>query len=228
MENILEYLSLQLNNATWLAPLIVLLAGVLTSISPCSLSTLPLTIGYISGTSNNHKKAFKFSIIIALGMSISFTVMGVIATLLGSLVGKGNTIWYLLIGILMMLMTLQIWEIFEFIPSTYLNSKTNKKGYLGAIIVGILSGIFSSPCSTPILIILLAMVANSDSIISGIILLLLYSIGNSFFTIIGGTFTGLVRKISCSSKYGIFSKISKIFLGIISLGFGLYMFYLAF
>ena len=228
MDLYLEYLATLIENSTWLTPLIAFFAGILTSISPCALSSMPLTIAYISGTSNDTKKAFKFSSVIALGMAITFSIMGVIATILGQVVGKGSSIWFIIIGIIMILMTLQLWEIFEFIPSTYLNTKVTKKGYVGALLMGILSGIFSSPCATPILVVILTLIANSENIINSAILLLLYSLGNSIFTVIAGTFTGYVRKISVSTKYGIFSKISKIILGCISLIFALYMFYLGF
>ena len=38
-----------IRNNMWLAPLLALLAGVLTSITPCSLSSVPLIIGYVGG-----------------------------------------------------------------------------------------------------------------------------------------------------------------------------------
>ena len=228
MNSYLEYLATLIENSTWLTPLIAFFAGVLTSISPCSLSSMPLTIAYISGTSNDTEKAFKFSSIIAIGMAITFSIMVIIAAILVQIVGKSSSIWFIIIGVIMVLMTLQLWEIFEFIPSTYLNTKVTKKGYVGALLMGILSGIFSSPCATPILVVILTLIANSENIINSAILLLLYSLGNSIFTIIAGTFTGYVRKISISSKYGIFSKISKILLGCVSLIFALYMFYLGF
>jgi thiol:disulfide interchange protein len=63
----------------------------------------------------------------------------------------------------MILMALQTWGIFEIIPSSYLISKNTKKGFAGAFITGILGGIFSSPCSTPVLIALLAIVAGKGS-----------------------------------------------------------------
>lgn len=228
MTETLENLSQNLQNATWLAPLIALLAGILTSFSPCCLSTTSLTIAYIGGTTRDTKKAFKLSLILASGMALTFFTMGMLANVIGNIIKQNTSIWYFISGILMLLMTLQILEIFEFIPSTYLNSKNTKKGYIGAFIAGIFMGVFASPCATPILILLLTMVANSDSFLKGCILLLFYSIGNGILTIIIGTFTGTMRKISHSEKYGIFSKVSKIVLGIISLFFGLYMLYLAF
>lgn len=43
----------------WLAPLLALIAGVLTSVTPCALSSIPLIIGYVGGVGEkNTKKAF--------------------------------------------------------------------------------------------------------------------------------------------------------------------------
>lgn len=128
----------------------------------------------------------------------------------------------------MVLMALQTWGIFEIIPSSYLISKNTKKGFAGAFIAGILGGGFSSPCSTPVLIALLAIVAGKGSIVWGILLLLLYSIGHGILAIIAGTSIGFVQKLSSSERYGKASTILKIVMGALILLIGFYMFYLGF
>lgn len=224
----LESLSILIQNNFWISPIIALVAGILTSITPCSLSTIPLVIGYVGGTSAEPKKAFKLSLTFAAGSAITFTILGAIAALIGGLIGNAGKWWYIILGILMMLMALQILEVYEFIPSTYLTSKTTKKGYIGAIIAGILAGVFASPCATPVLVVLLAIVASKGSIVWGILLLLLYAIGNSFFIIVAGTSVGTVRKFIQSEKYGKFSMVLKYILGIVIIFIGIYMFYLGF
>ena len=229
MDAILEQLSGLINESMWLAPVLALVAGMLTSVTPCSLSSIPLVIGFVGGTGQKDtKKAFKLSLTFALGSAITFTALGTVASLMGNLIGTSARWWYVVLGILMVLMALQTWEIFNFIPSTYLLSKNKRRGYIGALIGGILGGIFSSPCSTPVLIALLAIVAGSENIVWGILLLLIYSLGHSILVIIAGTSFGFVQKLSQSEKYGRASKIMKIFMGILILLIGLYMFYLGF
>ena len=128
----------------------------------------------------------------------------------------------------MMLMALQTWGIFEIIPSSYLISKNTKRGFAGAFIAGILGGVFSSPCSTPVLIALLAIVAGKGSIVWGILLLLLYSIGHGILAIVAGTSMGFVQKLSQSERYGKASIALKVVMGILILLIGFYMFYLGF
>lgn len=225
----LESLSKLISESLWLAPVLALMAGILTSVTPCSLSTLPLIIGYVGGTGNdNPKKAFRLSLVFASGMAITFTALGTAASLLGRLIGTSSRWWYIALGVLMVLMALQTWEIYNFIPSTYLTGKSTKKGYIGALIAGILGGLFSSPCATPVLVVLLGIVAKKGSIAWGVLLLLLYSIGNSVLILITGTSVAFIKRITSGSKYGTFSKILKIVMGSLILLIGFYMFYLGF
>lgn len=225
----LETLSASVNESIWLAPLIALLAGILSSVTPCALSNIPLVISYVGGTGQKDtKKAFRISLIFALGSAVTFTVLGVIASLAGRLMGNGSKWWYIILGILMVLMALQTWGIFEIIPSSYLSGKSTRKGYIGAFIAGVLGGVFSSPCSTPVLIALLALVAGKGSVVWGILLLLIYSAGHGILSVIAGTSVGFIRKIAQNEKYGKLSMVLKIFMGFLILLIAFYMFYLGF
>ena len=212
----------------WLAPVLALIAGILTSFTPCSLSGIPLIIGYVGGTGEkNTKKAFLYSLTFSLGTAITFVALGVIATSAGKLMGTSSQLWYLILGLMMVLMSLQTWGIFNFIPSVNLISKNKKRGFIGAFIAGVLGGIFSSPCSTPVLIALLAMIAGQDNMVLGILLMLLYSVGHSTLVIVAGTSVGFVQKLNGNEKYQRAGTILKILMGIVILLVGLYMFWLA-
>lgn len=223
----LEHLSLLIQGSFWLAPVLALLAGVLTSVTPCSLSSVPLVVAYVGGTGRNDPKiAFRYSLAFALGMAITFTALGATASLLGKLLNFGTSgWWYLILGGLMILMALQTWGIITIIPATYAQSKNTKRGYPGAILMGVLGGLFSSPCATPVLIALLAVVARSGRPAWGIFLLLLYSFGHSVLVVVAGTFMGLSGKIANNGRYGIFAKVVNILLGLVILLAGLFLVY---
>ncbi len=225
----LEALSQLISNHLWVSPILAFAAGVLTSFTPCSLSAVPLVIGYVGGTSgDNTRKAFTLSLTFALGSAITFTVLGIAASMLGRLMGTSSSVWYIALGVLMVLMALQTFEIFNFIPSASFLSRSSKRGYAGALIAGILGGFFSSPCATPMLVVLLAMVARSGSLLIGAVLLLLYSIGHGILVVIAGTSLVFVRGLTLSNKYGILSSMLKYFMGSVILLLGFYMFYLGF
>ena len=225
----LDILSTLISQSMWVAPLLALLAGVLTSLTPCSLSSVPLVIGYVGGTGNNdHKKAFWLSLTFSAGSAVTFTILGIVSSLVGKLMGTSSSWWYIFLGVLMVLMALQIWEIYNFIPSTYLIAKNTRRGYIGAFIAGILGGVFSSPCATPVLITLLAIVAERGSLLWGILLLLLYSVGHSALVLVAGTSIGFVKSMTSSNRYGVFSKVLRIVMGSVILLIGFYMFFLGF
>lgn len=229
IDNLLNSLSILIRENVWLSPVLALLAGIVTSVTPCALSSVPLVIGYVGGTGQKDtKKALKLSLTFAVGTALTFTTLGVIASSAGKLIGTSNHWWFILLGILMVLMALQTWEIINIIPATNLLSKNKKRGYAGALLAGVLGGLFSSPCATPVLIVLLGILAKDGNIILGIILMLCYSLGHSALTIVAGTSIGFVQKINASEKYRVFSTVLKIAMGTVILGIAFYMFYLGF
>ncbi|MEA5019269.1 MAG: cytochrome c biogenesis protein CcdA [Gordonibacter sp.] len=228
MEETLNYIATFINSNMAAAPLLALLGGILTSFTPCSLSSLPLVIAYVSSAAGDTKKSFRYSALFVAGSAITFTALGITASAVGMLIGVTGSWWYLVLGALMVLMALQIWGILEFIPSTNLIAKTNKRGYVGAFLAGILGGVFSSPCSTPILIAILSLAASQGSIFWGIALLLCYAVGHGALALVVGPSTGALRALSGDTRYVRFQKIISITLGAAVLLLGFYMFYLGF
>lgn len=224
----LESISTIIGQNMWLAPILALLAGILTSFTPCALSSIPLVIAYVGGTGENPKKAWRLSLVFALGAAVTFTVLGVTASAMGQLIGTGAKWWYIVLGVLMVLMALQTWEVLNLIPSTYLTGKNTRRGYAGALITGVLGGLFSSPCATPVLIALLAIAAGEGSILWGAILMLFYGVGHGILAVVAGSSIGMVNKLMKSERYGSLSRVLKIAMGVLILLIGMYMFYLGF
>jgi len=229
IEQYLRDFSYIISQNVWFAPVVALMAGVMSSFMPCSLSSVPLVIGYVGGVNtNNTSKAFTLSLVFAAGMAVTYTSLGVAASAAGRLIGMAGKWWYIALGVLMLLMALQTWEIIDVVPSTHLVTKSTKKGYAGAFAAGILAGVFSSPCSTPVLIVLLGIVAQGANIAWGVLLLLLYSLGHSTLVLAAGTSVGFAARLSKSQKYGTASKILKYFMGAVMLLLAYYMFYTGF
>ena len=220
----LESLSQLMETMPYIAPLLALLAGVITSITPCALSSIPLIIGYVGGGGST-KNSFKYSVAFALGLAVTFTTLGVIAGVAGSFLGNFHGWWYIALGVLMIMMALQTAEIFNFIPANQLMSKSTKKGLLGAVILGVLGGLFSSPCSTPVLIALLTVVGSKGSLGWGVVLMLCYSVGYSTLTVVAGTSVGFVQSLKKSTSYGKLSNIFKYLMALFMALLGVYLVY---
>ena len=227
LDGILTTLSEAVGSAGWLSPVIALAAGLITSITPCALSQIPLVLGYV-GKEAAPGKAFRLSLVYAAGTAVTFTSFGVAAALLGTLVGNAGRWWYFVLGAIMVLMALQMWGIVNLVPSTYLAAANRRRGYIGALLAGILGGIFSSPCSTPVLVALLTIAGAEGEVVRGALLLLLYSIGCTALAVILGSSPALIRKLGTKSSFHILSSVLNAVLGIAVLAIGLYMFYLAF
>ena len=137
----------------FLTPLIAFLAGVIASFLPCSLTSLPLLVAYISGA--DKKKAIKYSCLFAIGSTLMFVILGNIINIIGIKFNFLNKFIYIIFGVLMIICALYLLGIIK-LPSIKLNKKSYKKSPFSAILMGIISATFSSPCSTPILIAILS------------------------------------------------------------------------
>jgi len=228
MGNLMHNFSAFLSNNIWLAVITAFAAGIVSSFSPCVLSTIPLIVGYVGGYARKDQKlAYKYSFIFCLGIVITFTSLGIASALLGKLFTGAGRWWYIVLGGIMLLVGLQLIGVIE-IGKNSCRMPNRRKGLAGAFFLGILGGVLSSPCSTPILAAILAFVASKGNILLGIIMLFVYSIGHCILIFIAGTSVGLVEEISSSSKTLLFGKILKIVLAIIIFIAGFYLLYIGF
>jgi cytochrome c biogenesis protein CcdA len=224
----LEQIGRVVGQSTWLAPLLALLAGVLTSFTPCALSGVPLIIAYVGGVGVEPRKAVRYSLVFALGAALTFTALGLAAASIGRMIGTGAKWWYLALGALMVVLALQTWGVIHIIPSTYLTAKNTRRGYIGALLTGVLSGLFSSPCATPVLIAFLAVAAEKGNLLWGAVLMLFYGAGHGALAVLAGSSVSAVNKLTQSERYGALSRALNIAMGVLILLIGLYLFYLGF
>ena len=234
MEEILSSIANAIAGNPWLAPIAALVSGVLTSLMPCSLSTVPLIIGYVGGSEavaeggKATRRAFLLSLLFALGMTIVFCVLGMLASALGELLEDAELYLHIVMGILLVLMALQMWDVINIIPSSSsMLTKNRVTGALGAFISGLIAGLFASHCALPAVIALMAVATNAGGkgLAYGPLLLLVFSIGHAVLSVVAGTSVGFVQKLMASPKYERVSKIIRIILGIIIMLFALYLFY---
>lgn len=231
MTEMLNMLAEGIQKTMWLAPLLALVAGVITSLTPCSLSSVPMVIAYIGGSAeDDSKKAFKLSLTMALGLAITFLIFGSLASVLGHFMHHIGFWWYAFLGVLMMVMALQLWGVIHILPEHHHcgSPKVSKKGYAGAFLAGMLSGAMASHCSTPVMIALLAMAARAESTVWGIFLLAAFALGHSVLLVVAGTSYSVVEKWMYDPKYARVSKTLRSVTGVLILVIGASMFYLAF
>ena len=203
------------------------IAGIVSSFSPCLLSTVPLVIGYVEANGKKNKNlALKYSLVFSLGLIFTFVALGVASAVLGKFFAGGGKLWYLALGAIMMFVGLKTIGVIGSKESNSCKVPRNSKGVVGAFFLGILGGVLSSPCATPILAAILAFVASSGNIVLGIVMLLLYSIGHCILIVIAGTSVGFIETLQSSPRYFKVGNVLKIFFGILVIFVGLYLLYL--
>jgi len=172
----------------------VFLAGVVSSASPCVLATIPLVVGFVGGYSDGDRwKAFRYSLAFILGLSLTFTAFGAAAGLLGTMFGTLGGPWYLIAGAIALVMGGQMMGLYEISLPIRRDFKPKRGGLVGAFLLGLFFGVVSSPCATPVLVVLLTLVAGKGQVLYGIALLFSYAIGHCLLMLFAGTFTGFIE-----------------------------------
>ncbi len=227
METLLSHLSQSLTENPLLAYLGVFLGGILSSSSPCVLATIPLVIGYVGGYSGgDRRKAFLYSLTFILGLSLTFTVLGAIASLIGGLFGVISRTWYFIIGGVAIAIGLHLIGIYSLNIPTPVHLQPKRRGIIGAFLLGALFGIVSSPCATPVLALILTFVASKGEVAYGTSLLFVYAIGHCALIFLAGTATGFVESFVKSKGISNITTWGKRIGGFIVVFVGIYLFYL--
>jgi len=227
VETFLNYLSQSLSENPFLAYVGVFVGGILSSSSPCVLATIPLVIGYAGGYSEgNRRKAMLYSLTFILGLSITFTLLGAIASVIGGLFGLFSSAWYFIAGAIAVVIGLQLIGFFEWNLPLPISLQPKRKGILGALLLGFLFGIISSPCATPVLALILTFAASKGEIGYGTSLLFIYALGHCVLIFLAGTATGFAESFIQSKGIINTTVWGKRIGGSIVVLVGIYLFYL--
>jgi len=159
-----------------------LLAGGLTTLSPCVLPLLPLVVGGAM-QKNSHAPIY-----MGLGMVLSFMVIGIVIGQAGASLGLdpdtvriAGAVLLVLFGIAMLLPSLGGWltRRLEFLSSgaNNLASGLDESRPTGALLLGALLGLVWSPCSGPLLGSTLTLVASQGGAVPGGVLLGVFGLG---------------------------------------------------
>ena len=212
-----------------IAFLAALLAGIVSSFSPCVLSAVPLVVTYVGGYAGNDKKtAFKYSLVFCFGLALTFTILGALSAVLGRLMLGAGSWWYIFLGVLMTLAGLQVLGVLNILPQACGMRGKGRRGLMGAFFLGIVGGALASPCSTPVLIAILAFVAGQGNLALGIALLAVYSIGHCALLLLAGTSVGFVQHLASSPGTQKIGSLLQKFMGVVILLLAFYLFYLGF
>ena len=213
----------QLSHLGWLSIGIIFVAGLLTSLTPCMLSMLPITIGYIGGyEAKSRIQAAAQSTWFALGLATTLAALGILAAVVGKVYGQIGIGLPIIVSAIAIIMGLNLLEALPLqLPSFGGTDWISKDLPIGArsYLIGLTFGLVASPCSTPVLATLLAWISTTKDPILGSLLLLSYTAGYVFPLILAGTFTASIKKLLELRRWsGWISPAS----GILLVGFGVF------
>ena len=218
-----------LQTGSIVAYLLVFLGGIVTSIGPCNVAMIPLVVGYVGGSHDlSRSRCLALSFTFAVGLAITFMLLGVVAALVGGLIGGTSRLWYYLVAAVCMVIGLHILGAFR-LPSLpglgRLREQISLKGLPGALVLGLVSGLVASQCATPVLAAILTYVmARQEALVYGAALLFVYALGRGVPVVLAGTFTGVVKQLQSFGRWSPFIEKAS---GVIVLGVGLYFLWLA-
>lgn len=190
-------------SAPWLAFAAAFAGGLLTASNPCVLISIPLVMSYVAGNAQavTWKRSLLYSACMVLGLSVTFTVLGLLSGLLGRFFGVQGRWWPWIIGGVCLAMGLHLLDWLPWKPSLTLPFTPSSRGALGAFLLGLLFGVISTPCAVPILAVLLTFITAKGSVVYGGALLLTYALGHCMLVLLCGVSAGAVKAILGSSRW---------------------------
>ncbi|MBX7246902.1 MAG: thioredoxin family protein [Candidatus Sumerlaeaceae bacterium] len=202
-------------------------AGVLVSLTPCVYPMVPITLSIIGARSVGQKPLISFlrSLVFVLGIAIIYSSLGLAAAKL-----KLNSsfllqsAWFLvLISLFFMAMGVSMLGYFSIqLPAAFsgkLQHGANRGGFLGAFLLGVVTGIVASPCGSPVLVSVLLLASQSGNSTLGFAMLFAYALGIGLLFLILGSFPALIKT---APKSGVWMDDIKKFLGIVLIGVGIF------
>jgi len=175
--------------------------GLLLSFTPCVFPMYPILTGIIVGQGEGltTKKAFTLSFFYVQGMAITYTLLGVVVAMAGA---KFQAVFQhpiVLIGlsVLFIFLALSMFGVFNLaLPASWqnkLNNVSNKQkggSITGVLMMGVISGLVASPCTTAPLTGALLYISQTGDVVLGASALYALSLGMGLPLLILGSSGG--------------------------------------
>jgi thiol:disulfide interchange protein DsbD len=183
----------------------VFLAGLALNLTPCVYPLIPITVGFFSQQSKDRVGgSFLLAVAYVLGMSVTYSVLGVTAALTGRLFGTAlQSPWVVgvIVAVLLALAASMfgLWELR--VPTWATRAAGGRSGVVGASLMGLMVGFVAAPCIGPFVLGLLTFVGQRGDPVLGFVLFFTLSMGLGLPYLVLGTFTGAVNKLPASGAW---------------------------
>jgi cytochrome c-type biogenesis protein len=170
---------------------IALGGGLIASISPCSLSMLPVNISYILGAKiGSRRDALVRAVWFVAGVITSLSLLGLVSSFAGAVLVQYTGYLATGIGLLFLVMGLNLLGVLQ----TSFPQLPVCLPVSGAYAFGLSFALVSSPCASPLLFSTLAIAATAGSSLISVLTMIAYAIGWTALLFLASLFFGLVKQ----------------------------------
>ena len=199
--------------------LLVFLAGMGASLTPCVYPMIPITMAIVGAKGGGKARGFLLSALLVLGMAVTYTTLGVLAARSGAAFGAfaQKPAFLIPVSLLFAAFALSLLGAFEIAlpPSLALRLQGDgtRKGFGGAFLMGLVLGPLSAPCVGPVIGAVLVGIAQQGDVWLGGLQLFVFSLGMGVLFLAVGTFSaGLPKSGEWLTRF-------KHIMGLVVLGF---------
>ncbi len=204
--------------------IIIFLGGLALNLTPCVYPLIPITIGYFGGqTEGRTSKLFVLGLLYVIGLSITYSVVGVVTALSGSLFGSllQSTWVVIIICLIFVALALSMFGLYEFkLPdSLVMKAGGARSGRFGAFFMGLTMGIVAAPCVGPFVFSLITVVAKKADPFYGFIVFFVLSLGLGLPYLLLALFSGKLKSLP---RAGLWMEAVKHIFGFVMIGMAIY------
>jgi thiol:disulfide interchange protein DsbD len=186
--------------------LLIFLGGLALNLTPCVYPIIPITIGYFGGQAEGRKGGvLAHALLYVLGMAVTYSALGVIAALTGSLFGAAmqNPIVLIVIALVLVTLALSMFNLYEFRLPSFLTSLAGgrRKGFFGTFFMGLTVGIVAAPCIGPFVLGLLTYVGEKGDVFLGFLMFFVLALGLGLPFVFLAVFSGSITKLPKSGAW---------------------------
>jgi len=228
-----ESILVLLESHSYLAFLAAFMAGSITAIAPCSLISVPLLVGSslaLNKDLEGKKKViytYAFATVFALGVMLSFSILGFIVAKFGGFFSIAPLWAYLLAALFSFLIGLYAWGLFGEINKSAIMIKLIPYRLFGGFLIGLIFGLVSTPCASAPLFSIITVASNSGYVYAyGLILV--FALGHSILLLLAGVSVGFAQGITSSPLITKLSSFINKSFALMLIGFGVYFAYEAY
>lgn len=160
--------------------IISFLEGIITFISPCLLPMLPIYISYFAGgKERSTRKTLRCAFGFVAGFTMIFMAMGALAGTVGSFLKRYQDIVNIVSGVVVIFFGLHFLGICKvnLFRGMKRSVDTDNLGFFSSVLFGIIFSVGWTPCVGAFLGSALMLASQQGSMVTGVIMLLCYSLG---------------------------------------------------